>query len=74
LPARGCLLHEQRKPPLVKFVEPFVPGDLFQFVLSRVPREIEANHTYIFAAASSAHASRTGIALFRPAADFIMIG
>lgn len=73
LAAGGCVLHQQGQAALVKLLEPLVPVNVLQRLLTAESRKIQANHAHIFSASGSPHASRIRIALFRPLANFVVI-
>jgi hypothetical protein len=74
LAAGGLVLHQQRKIVFVELLQPLVPIDGLKRSLSAVAGKIEADHPHILCAARAANTSRLRVALFRPPADFVMVG
>jgi hypothetical protein len=74
LSASSFVLHQQSKATLVELVKPFVPGNFFELALAAVTGKIEANHSNVIIVSSPAYAGRVCAALFRPAANFVVIG
>ncbi len=67
------VLNQQRQFAFIKFLEPLVPIDVLERLLAGISGEVEADHADVIVAASTAHARGSGIALFRPAANLIVI-
>jgi hypothetical protein len=74
LSARGLILHEKGEIAFIELLKPVIPGNLLQFLGAAIAREIQADHADIFRASGSAHAGRSRVALFRPAANFFRFG
>src|SRR5690348_7954957 len=67
-------LIQQCQTALVEFVEPVVPGDLFERSLAAVTGEIDAQNANVSISSCIPHTRRASAALLRPLADFVMIG
>jgi hypothetical protein len=69
----GLILNQKREIALVKFVEPLVPGNLFQRICATVTREINPDHPYVVSTPGPTYARRLSAALLRPLPDLVMI-
>jgi hypothetical protein len=56
LSACGRLLKQQRQAALIEFVEPVIPGDLFERSFPAVAREIDAQDADVAIASRVSHA------------------
>jgi hypothetical protein len=74
LSACGLILYQQRQIVLVKFLQPLIPFDGLERSFPTVTWKIEADHPYVFLTPRAAHARGLCVALFRPVANFVMVG
>jgi hypothetical protein len=74
LATRRAVLHQQRQTTLFKFVEPIVPGNLFERIPATVPGKIDTDHTDVFGTTGATHAGRFSVSFFSPPPDFFPIG
>src|SRR4051794_34257069 len=74
--ARGLLLVEEGEPRLVKFLEPFFPGNLLERVVLgvRSVREFQTDDAGAALAVRRAHHRRATAPRLGPFADFVVIG
>ena len=74
LSACGRLLKQQCQAAFIEFVEPIIPGNLFERSFPAVAREVEAQDADVAIASGVSYTRRTSAALLRPLADLVMIG
>ena len=71
---RSFVLNEQGQIIVVEFVEPLIPFDFFERAFAGISGKVETNDPDVVIGMSSLYGGGTGVTLFGPTLDFVVIG